>query len=258
MIKFFNYLIYSNLFISLCACALYFLFELKGNHNFSIHSVFLVFTGTYIGYHLLRYIPYKKGLFVEDGFISFYRNYPILNCIGFSLSFVVFIFTALELTFYSLSILVLCFFLTLSYEKVLFAKFSFRSIPYLKSFIISLVWTLVATCLNGAPKLVEFLDCYIFILLLCVPFDLKDLESDKAQGIRTLPGIFKEKTPYIFSALFILYSLVYYKITAELFFLFAPIFFSLFIFLKERRPFLFYLGFDGIIIIRLLFYLNQN
>ncbi|MFT6630130.1 MAG: hypothetical protein ACJAS4_000064 [Bacteriovoracaceae bacterium] len=258
MIKFFNYLIYSNIFISLCACALYFLFELKGNYNFTISSVLLVFTGTYIGYHLLRYIPYKKGLFVENEFITFYETYPVSNSISFLLALITLTLTALDLSLHNFLILGICFLLVLSYEKVLFSKFDFRSVPYLKSFFISLVWTLVATCLNGLPEIIDFLDCYIFILLLCIPFDLKDLESDKAQGIRTLPTILKEKTPYIISALFILYSIYFYHLTSERFFIFAPFLFSIFIFLKERRPFLFYLGLDGIIIIRLLFYLNQN
>jgi 4-hydroxybenzoate polyprenyltransferase len=184
-------------------------------------------------------------------------TYPKTNLLGIIAAMAILLAGIFDLDPYSFTILGISFTLVLIYENIFFSSFNLRKSPYGKPFVISLVWTLVGTSFNGTPDLVDFLDCYIFIFLLCIPFDLKDLESDKNQGIKTLPLLFKEKTPLLLGVFFTLYSSVFYQFTGEFFFIFAPIIFSILISLKKRSSFIFHLGFDGIIIMRFLFYLYQ-
>jgi hypothetical protein len=70
-----------------------------------------------------------------------------------------------------------------------------RSIPYIKSFVISLAWTtstvllpiVSANAVFDTNALVLSLERIILIFALTVPFDIKDLSVDKKQGITTVP-----------------------------------------------------------------------
>ncbi len=83
-----------------------------------------------------------------------------------------------------------------------------RRIPYLKIFIVALIWVLscciipaftcrneqgrLILCLyNGAEDLMKYcLAQFLFIALLCIPFDIRDVETDHLKGIKTFPGQF--------------------------------------------------------------------
>src|SRR5699024_1929695 len=59
-----------------------------------------------------------------------------------------------------------------------------------------------------------------FIFILCLPFDIRDMESDHFEGIRTIPNFIGKKNTYqlaFFSLIiFLMVSLVHYSITKEI------------------------------------------
>ncbi|MBT4791310.1 MAG: hypothetical protein HON90_07050 [Halobacteriovoraceae bacterium] len=258
MIKFYNFIIHSNLFISVAALSLYLFYSLKSNYNFSIATMFFVLGGTYFSYHLLRFIPFKKGFFVEEPIVTFYKNHN-LYLYGSILISSIFIFIGLQAYEHiNFTTVVLCLVITLLYEKILTNKFELRAIPYLKSLLIALVWSFMATKLNSdSAELFDTIECFIFILLLTLPFELKDLASDIKQNIKSFPTVLKDKFKIILCSLYFIYAIFYYLQTAEAFLLVSiPIYFGSF-YLSKKNSLWYYLGFDGLIILRLIIYTYQ-
>jgi 4-hydroxybenzoate polyprenyltransferase len=78
-------------------------------------------------------------------------------------------------------------------------KVAIRNYPYLKIFVIALVWTMVTTVLpylNNNTKL-NFYDLnfilltiehFIFILAITLPFDVRDLKYDLVSKVKTIPS----------------------------------------------------------------------
>ncbi len=258
MIRFFDFLINSNLFISVCALSLYLFYSLVMKVNFFLSTPVMVFCFTYLGYHLLRLVPYKRGLPVHHHFTSFYEKNSWITYITLLLSLVIGVIALFDLTPLSLSFLIVSGILVVTYEKVLFKNFDLRMLPYLKPFIISLVWALVATAMNGVFESGIFLECYVFILLLSIPFDIKDLEYDQRMGLKSLPMLFKGKEIYVLGGAYFFYCVISFYFLREWFLPISFIIYIAFLKLAKKLPRLYYLGFDGLIILRLIFYLLDN
>lgn len=75
-----------------------------------------------------------------------------------------------------------------------------RDIPFIKIFLIALVWSGMAVMLPAVEsvgwKYVQVGDLYLFglqfiyILMITLPFDINDWRVDKLTGVRTIPGVF--------------------------------------------------------------------
>lgn len=70
------------------------------------------------------------------------------------------------------------------------SKISLRSIPFAKIFLISFCWSYLVTVFpNGTIDFKRFLEFYMYIFILCIPFDIKDQEYDRLFSIKTIPMI---------------------------------------------------------------------
>ena len=90
-------------------------------------------------------------------------------------------------------------------------KFGLRNIPGLKTFLITLVWTLSTVLLpvleaqdlhltDIAMRDVTIMIAKRFLLIfaLAIPFDIRDLFSDRQAGLKTIPVAWGEKNAYLF------------------------------------------------------------
>ncbi len=90
-------------------------------------------------------------------------------------------------------------------------KFGLRNIPGLKTFLISLVWTLSSVLLPVLEaKDLHMADIttrditimmakrFLLIFALAIPFDIRDLFSDRQAGLKTIPVAWGEKNAYLF------------------------------------------------------------
>jgi len=83
--------------------------------------------------------------------------------------------------------------------------FNLRSVPFLKSFIIGMVWVLV--CVGAplnisevTPLLMWFCAAQLFFTTaLCVLFNIKDLEQDRITGTYTIPVLYGIRIAKIFA-----------------------------------------------------------
>ena len=74
--------------------------------------------------------------------------------------------------------------------------YSLRDIPFLKIFLIAFVWstsTVVLPALQtnltlrSADLLLIFIQRFLFVFVITMPFDIRDLDKDKLSGIKTIP-----------------------------------------------------------------------
>ncbi|MGY3213409.1 UbiA family prenyltransferase [Mucilaginibacter sp. HD30] len=90
-------------------------------------------------------------------------------------------------------------------------KFGLRNIPGLKSFLITLVWTLSIvmlpileaqdanqTAISMRDSMILLAKRFLFIAALTIPFDIRDLFEDRKTNLRTIPVVWGEKNAYLF------------------------------------------------------------
>lgn len=212
----FDFLLFSNIFMSLCAVAQALVtFHLIGSKP--VYTVIgLLFTSTLIIYNFSILLskprhpdrsPYKRVRW----FFTHYRLMVSITMVS-TLSLIPLFFllsTESRILLVFLSVLSFC------YSLPLFSlgeqKFGLRNIPGLKTFLISLVWTmscvllpvLEAQDLHLADVSVRDITLlvakrFLFIFALAIPFDIRDLFSDRQAGLKTIPVAWGEKNAYLF------------------------------------------------------------
>lgn len=212
----FDFLLFSNIFMSLCAVAQALVtFHLIGSKP--VYTVIgLLFTSTLIIYNFSILLskprhpdrsPYKRVRW----FFAHYRLMLSITMVS-TLSLIPLFFllsTESRILLIFLSVLSFC------YSLPLFSlgeqKFGLRNIPGLKTFLISLVWTmscvllpvLEAQDLHLADVSVRDITLlvakrFLFIFALAIPFDIRDLFSDRQAGLKTIPVAWGEKNAYLF------------------------------------------------------------
>lgn len=105
--------------------------------------------------------------------------------------------------------------LSFAYSLPLFTigdqKFGLRNIPGLKTFLITLVWTMSTvllpileaqdhqlTDISMRDTTILIAKRFLLIAALTVPFDIRDLFEDRKLGLKTIPVMIGEKKAYLF------------------------------------------------------------
>lgn len=212
----FDFLLFSNIFMSLCAVAQ----ALVTFHLIDSKPVFtvlgLLFTSTLGIYNFSILLskpkhpersPYKRVRW----FFGHYRLMVTFTMISLLSLIPLFFLLSME----SRILLVFSAILSFCYSLPLFTvgeqKFGLRNIPGLKTFLITLVWTmscvllpvLEAQNLHLAEVSVRDITLlaakrFLLIFALAIPFDIRDLFSDRQAGLKTIPVAWGEKNAYLF------------------------------------------------------------
>ncbi len=212
----FDFLLFSNVFMSLCAVAQGLLtFYLIGSKP--VYPVLgLLFTSTLGIYNFSILIskplhPEKSSYLRVRWFFSHYRLMVTFTIVSlFSLIPLFFLIsTASEILMIFLAIL------SFGYGLPLFTigeqKFGLRNIPGLKLFMIALVWTMSCVLLPVLESQAMHLASismrdttlliakrFLFIAAVAIPFDIRDLFEDKQSGLKTIAVAWGEKNAYLF------------------------------------------------------------
>ena len=174
------------------------------------------------------------------------------------------------------------FFLMLTLAVVFFYAFplvpssagfiNFRQIPFLKIFLITLVWSLTTVILpviNIQHEVITkevmliFIKRLIFIFAITLPFDIRDMSYDSAAGIKTIPlwlGIKNTKTlAVILLADFVgilIYQYIFLTVNEKIF---VPLFISVLISScvilstnEKRSEYFFLFLVDGMLVLQFL------
>ena len=217
--QFIDFILFSNIFISICAAAQVALTYQLLNVKPDLKLIVLVFLATLVLYNLslilskpekLTDSPFKR----THWFFSRQRFTTSLTLIA---SFMV-LMISLSLSIQAQLLLAFLGSIALAYNIPIFRiahqKISLRNIPGLKLFVIALVWSSTAVLLPiielehqqslivSTKTLVLLLaHRFIFLTAIIVPFDIRDLYQDKINALKTIPVVLGESKSYLISQL---------------------------------------------------------
>lgn len=223
--KLVDFYLYSSIHIALGATLSVLLCYAIFTHIPTSDYPLFVFSSTLCLYCGHRIIGIKKAaLFENEGRFAIIKNfkthliiYSILGAIG-SVYFYFNLSSKLQI-----SILVPAFISLIYILPIFSGKRRLRDFNLVKIFLISLVWSFVI----GVIPYIEVkgrldvwgilfaLEKFLFIFAITIPFDVRDLEFDKANEVKTIPAVIGIKKAYkisylvmalIFVIIIILYS----------------------------------------------------
>ncbi|MEQ7798589.1 hypothetical protein ABDJ41_02150 [Pedobacter sp. ASV1-7] len=212
-----DFLLFSNLFIAICAVAqgmvTYHLLNVKPDK----YILAILFFGTLSVYNfsMLLSKPKKpenspfvrvRWIFSHHRLIISITLISVLCLIPLGLLYLsieaklLMIFTSILALGYNIP------FLTLNHQKI-----GLRNIPGIKLFLIALVWSVSCVLLpivelehnleiniSTAETLLLVSKRFLFVAAITIPFDIRDLFQDKLYELKTIPVMLGEKKAYIF------------------------------------------------------------
>jgi 4-hydroxybenzoate polyprenyltransferase len=226
----FKAIIQSNIYIALAAVSLTIETQIQLGMKPQWHPyLFIIFFATLFEYNLHRLITIlsnkealnsEKHRWVRENLKSFYVLVS-LSVAGFA---VVAMFAKKEvlMTFAPIA------FLTIFYSIPVFGHkknlFRLREIPFLKIFLIAAVWSASTIFLPIVQSENSFgmahvsailIERFLFILAITIPFDIRDLEADRHEGLKTIPIALNAKRSMVLSYLlllsFFVISVIHYQ-----------------------------------------------
>ncbi|MEN8825099.1 MAG: hypothetical protein ABF273_01960 [Wenyingzhuangia sp.] len=191
----FQFYVHSNLHVSLAAASLVlssgFLF------GFEVYSeAVFVMCATFVSYHFIRLMNrFKYG---QPHLLDIFSNqYKIPIYILFLIAFTFGLCLSVKFEFFRLLYLCPFLILTMLYAFSFIGKngvrYSIRFIPGIKIFVIAIVWAgsviffpITSSIGYNHTQLVFFFGLVFFIIVLTLPFDIRDMSFDE-NTIKTLP-----------------------------------------------------------------------
>ena len=282
-----DFIIYGNVFIAFCAAMSTYATGLIINSSYTAftsqdssfiipHLSLPIFVGmaTFFLYNLHKPVTYfLKKQFIENQRFTRTKAFQGPLSILSILAAIYCIYYFFQLKTVSQCVLILMAFLSLGYVlPILGNGRRLRDIPYLKIFLIAIVWSIITVGLpflelNNNISTLLFLRLFMgrscFIFALCIPFDIRDMDWDSRTNVKTIPlsiGVEKAKILAII-ALIVSLSMHYLgndKIRthpAYNFKLIVVYTITAFIILKthkNRSDYFFYGGVDGMILLQSL------
>ena len=192
MNRFINYIINTNIIVACSAFSLYKLTEYLFNIS-DLKMGFFVFFSTLIAYNYMRiFNTLKKNIFNTQNIIFFCISSLLFSFLLFDLYFVLLV----------LPVIIICVIYPMSITNPINNySFRLRSIPFVKIFLIALAWSYLTHLM---PLLYNnnqidyyamdfFLQRFLFVLALSIPFDIRDVKVDIIRTIPNTIGVLKSK-----------------------------------------------------------------
>lgn len=214
MIKIIKILIDSNIFIALSGVALTFASQVQLGLDLQIYNyIFVIFFGILLEYNLHKfYAVIKNNEEIKSEKYSWAKNNKYIYFSILIIAFILLIYFFINLKLNIILYLIPFAILNLLYSLPIYKKIKIRKIPLIKIFLIAFVWTFVTLIipfiyselkLNNEIYLL-FIERFIFIFAITIPFDIRDIVQDKINNIKTIPIILGENKSYLLSNLLII------------------------------------------------------
>lgn len=273
-----DFLLFSNLFIALCAVAQALVTYKLINTEPEIHVLAFLFFSTLALYNfsILLSRPKKpaESSFRRVRWIFAHHRLMITVTIIAVLSLIplgLFLNTASKILMIALAVV------SVAYNLPLFSihdkRFGLRNIPGLKLFLIAMVWALscvllpileletsilAGTTVNDTILLIT--KRFLFIAAITVPFDIRDMYQDRSSDLKTIPVLLGEqRSLWVCQALLLVYLLLLFLFTESINGIFIgltlTILLSGWLILKskwERNEYYYFLYLDGTMILQFL------
>jgi hypothetical protein len=191
----FNFYINSSIHVALAIYSLTFITLIQLNIPYDEDLLLFVFFGSITGYNFVKYFGLAK--FHHRSLANWLRVIQLFSLICFG----VMCFFALKLQFNAIILLLLMALITFFYAAPLLPKelfldnaYNLRTISGLKVYVISFVWTVVTVLLPVINNnysidhdvLIISFQRYLYVIILILPFDIRDLHYDSLK-LGTIP-----------------------------------------------------------------------
>lgn len=202
----FEFWTYSNLHISasalsFAAVSTYFIPELQITTGLAL----LIFGSTLCSYVFHRLYPIIKHHRIStDGALNIWTNkYKRLQSFVFLIGIIISGAGFFMIHFNTKIVLLILAGITFLYSFPFYnygnVKIRLRDFPFIKIFLIALIWALVCVILPAAESEFQmananlwklFIAHFLFIFAITIPFDIRDLEYDRSVDVKTIPLVF--------------------------------------------------------------------
>jgi len=211
----FDFLLFSNMFMALCAIAQAMVtFTLIGSKPvFAVLAILFLSTLFIYNFSILlskpKY-PESSPLKRVCWFFANYKFMVVITIVSAMLLLPLFFLVSVKSRF----LLIFLSILSLGYGLPLFSagkqRFGLRNIPGLKLLLIGFTWALSVVLLpvfeaqntyhitiSNNNILLLTTERFLFITAMAIPFDIRDLFNDRKLGLKTIPVVFGEKNAYL-------------------------------------------------------------
>jgi len=206
--QFYFFLINSNVYISLAALLLTVQAQIQLGMQPGWHPyLFIIFFATMLEYNFHRLITlwFRKETLVDKKYtwlrnnITVFYALMIFSIIGF-FGALVFAKTEVIVTLFPIGLITIFYSLPIFRSKQ--KLFRLREISILKIFLISAIWalsTVLLPVIQSEKKidtiniLLMLAERILFVFAITIPFDIRDIGSDKNAGLKTIPLLIGEK-----------------------------------------------------------------
>ena len=157
--------------------------------SYNIDIVVFLFFATFISYNFQRIISIYKT--PNHSRRNWFDNHSKLIYFLITISLIVFINLFLGFNNNSQLLIVIISFCSFMYPFIL------RTIPYIKIYLIALVWCLSTVLLTATENnlvisidvILSLISRFLFIVAITIPFDIRDIKFD-ALTLKTIPMLF--------------------------------------------------------------------
>ncbi|MEO8719747.1 MAG: UbiA family prenyltransferase [Ginsengibacter sp.] len=267
--KFFEFILFTSIFVAGCAIALCMETNLLLGvpyNNFSFYA--FVFGATIVQYNL-HYIVKKVAAQNSERlrWTKKNKNVHLILLIAGSFLMVISLFSFHLEHFFILFILG-CISFLYSFPFLPFgSKKRIKDYGVLKIITLALLWTLVTVWFPVSGRAYDtglytfiFIKRFIFIFILCLLFDMRDIEVDRSEKINTLAVVLGRKKSYTLSYVllfvFVLLSIAQYFYLPQMEFLVAMLFSAVVTLItivstkKTNSDFIYLAGIDGMMLLQ--------
>ncbi len=210
LLSIFNFLLYSNIFMALCAVAQgsvsFILLGIKPNE--AVLGLLFLATLAVYNFSLLVTKDTEEEKLNNVRLNWFFRHNRLMITITMVASLgLITLFFLLPLKISLLLIIpgIISVFYNIPLPSLKGSKtIGIRHFPLVKQFSIVLVWTvscvlipiMLAPYQPKLPFILLLIEQAVFYSIITIPFDIRDLSVDLIKGVKTLPVLFGEKTSY--------------------------------------------------------------
>ncbi len=196
--KFKDFILYSNIFIGVCALALAFTNQvaMEGDIHFN-HTYWFVFFSTMFTYSFLKFRRVGEGpsdtshrTWAQEN-LQLSKNILVITLVA-TVSFFFMLSHQQQIIVGVLAVVTLFY----GFVDIPFLKPSrkLRDFGLLKTFFVALVWSVTTVIVPLSNTFVEsdmlvflFLRRFLFVMALTIVFEIKDLKSDEEYNLKTIP-----------------------------------------------------------------------
>ena len=201
-----RFLVLSNIYVSLCVAALALSTQFIID-SFNLDVVLFLFFATFISYNFQKIVSLKRN---PDRVHAWFLDNKKLIYFFLLCSLIIAIIFFIGFNYRTQFLIIIVSFISLMYP------FGLRSVPYIKVFIIALVWCVSTELITifenklmiETELLLSIFSRFFLIVAITIPFDIRDIKFDFTE-LETLPIVFGiKKSKQIALAMLYVYILI--------------------------------------------------